>query len=171
MTDTSSPNSSKNISSYAALLSVTHPFIPSQEGKQPRHLSLITNKNAAPKTSPHNILITNKKIAFQTSPLGEGSGVCHACAQLLNSKQSLEADRYHFSSNLDKCSSSPNSSNMLLETVSRNTSTQTAPLTITHPFNPLSRGEIPHTTHSLSTKKQHPNLSSGEGPEVCHACA
>ena len=155
MTDTSSPNSSRNISSYAALLSVTHPFIPSQEGKQPRHLSLITNK----------------KIAFQTSPLGEGSGVCHACAQLLNSKQSLEADRYHFSSNLDKCSSSPNSSNMLLETVSRNTSTQTASLSVTHPFNPLSRGEIPHTTHSLSTKKQHSNLPSGEGSGVCHVRA
>ena len=134
------------------------------------------------------ILTIKKKNNIPNLPSGEGSGVCHACAQLLNSKQSLEADRYHFSSNLDKCSSSPNSSNMLLETVSRNTSTQTASLSVTHPFIPSQEGKQPRhlslitnknaapktSPHNiLITKKKQASQTSplGEGSGVCHACA
>ena len=43
LTDTTSPNNSKNSSSPAAPLSVTHPLIPSQEGKQTTP-PLISNK-------------------------------------------------------------------------------------------------------------------------------
>ena len=45
--NTTSPNSSKNTSTFAAPLAVTHPSIPSQEGNPTRHKSLITNKKQA----------------------------------------------------------------------------------------------------------------------------
>ena len=46
----------------------------------------------------------------------------------------------------------PPRSTKFLETVFRNPSTHAAPLTVTHPLNPLSRGE-PDTLKSLITKK------------------
>ena len=99
LTDTTS----KIISSQPAHLIITHPFIPSREGKQ--H----TINHSLPTRTQH----------LKSPRPRKGSGVCDARAWLLNSKQSLEADRYLFSSNLDKCSSSLSSSNMLLKTVSR----------------------------------------------------
>ena len=47
-----SPNSSKIISSQPAPLTVTHPSIPSQEGKPPHHKPLITKQKAVPQNSP-----------------------------------------------------------------------------------------------------------------------
>ena len=69
-TDTSAPNSSKNTSSQTALLTITHPSIPSQEGNNTRHKSLITNK----------------KNSIPNLPSREGTGVCHAQAQPPKSK-------------------------------------------------------------------------------------
>ena len=51
-TNATSPNSRKNNSNYAAPLTVTHPFIPSQEGNQKLHKPLISKKKAASKISP-----------------------------------------------------------------------------------------------------------------------
>ena len=119
MTDTSSPNSSKNISSYAALLSVTHPFIPSQEGK-------------------HNTIppITNKKTASKSPLWRGGGGVSRLRTASQNQKQSLTFDRYLLAP--------LNPTNLaeeylcLIRTSRRNT-----------PINPLSRGETstPQITH------------------------
>ena len=54
-----------------------------------------------------------------------------------------------------------------LETVSRNPSTHAATLTVTHPSIPSLEGKHPQSNHSLSTRKQRPNLPSREGPGVC----
>ena len=57
------PTAPHDISAQAALLTVTHPLIPSQEGKPPHYKSFIINKNKHPKL-----------------PSREGLGVCDACA-------------------------------------------------------------------------------------------
>lgn len=49
--DNTSSNNSKNISTQTSPFTVTHPFIPSQEGKPPRYKPIITNKKQAPQTS------------------------------------------------------------------------------------------------------------------------
>ena len=58
--NTTSPNSGKNTSAHTAPLTVTHPSIPSREGKPPHHKPLITNKKATPEPPRPK----------------EGSGVC-----------------------------------------------------------------------------------------------
>ena len=58
----------RNTSAFAASLTVTHPLIPSQEGKQATHPSL-----------------TNRKQHFK-APLSRGAGVCDACALLPKTK-------------------------------------------------------------------------------------
>ena len=62
--NTSSPNSSKNISTHPAPLTITHPSIPSQEGKH---------------THSNHSLPTRKQ--RQNLPYREGQGVCHVRAQ------------------------------------------------------------------------------------------
>ena len=79
MTDTSSPNSSKNISSYAALLSVTHPFIPSQEGKPHTQHTHYQQKSSIP-----------------TSPLERGRGCVTSEHSCLTQNSHLRPDRYLF---------------------------------------------------------------------------
>ena len=63
-TDTAYPNSSKNTSSYPASLTVTHPFIPSLEGKQ----------------TLSNISFPTRK-QHPNLPSREGLGVCNVRAQ------------------------------------------------------------------------------------------
>ena len=46
-----------------------------------------------------------------------------------------------------------------------------APLTVTHPFKPLSRGETYHSKLSLSNKKQHIKTPLLRGAGVCDVCA
>ena len=58
--NTTSPNSSKNTSTFAAPLAVTHPSIPSQEGNPTRHKSLITNKKTASKSPLSRVKCTPK---------------------------------------------------------------------------------------------------------------
>ena len=78
LTDTSSPNSSKNTSAHTAPPSVTHPSIPSQEG----------NSN----TINHSLPIRNK---HSEPPLSRGAGVCDARAQLPKTKHPPEAKKRH----------------------------------------------------------------------------
>ena len=61
--NTSSPNSSKNISAQHATFTVTHPSIPSQEGKPATQSPHFQDESCTP-----------------ISPLERGPGVCHARA-------------------------------------------------------------------------------------------
>ena len=124
--NTTSPNSSKNISPHAAHLTITHPLIPSQEGKPPHHKPLIYNE----------------KTVFQTSPLERGRGCVTPVHSLLKPKAVTQSRQIlHNSTNNNKCNIS--------QQLSKNISSHTAPLTVTHPLNPLSRGETntPQITH------------------------
>ena len=105
----------KIISTQPALLTVTHPFIPSQEGNPPHYNPLITRENAA----------------SQISPLERGQGCvtpkhCHS-----NQKRSLKPT--------DNTSQHQVSRNCIPQPLNlcrdrhRNT-----------PLNPLSRGEYIH---------------------------
>ena len=132
--NTSSPNSGKNISSHTTPLTVTHPLIPSQEGKHPHHKPLITNKKAA----------------SQISPLERGRGCVTPEHSHLKPKAVTQSPRNTSSSNSSK-----------------NTSTHTAHLTITHPSIPSQEGKHTHSNHSLPTRKQRQNLPYREGPGVC----
>ena len=117
--NTSSPNRSKNISPHTAPLTITHPSIPSREGNPTRHKSLITNK----------------KTAFQTSPLERGWGCVTSVHSFLKSKATTQSRQIlHNSTNNNKCNIS--------QQLSKNISPHAAPLTVTHPLNPLSRGEF-----------------------------
>ena len=120
--DNTSSNNSKSISTQTSSLTVTHPFIPSQEGK---HHTQSTHYQQ--ETSISNL------------PSREGPGVCDIRAQLPKIKSNHPKPRN---------TSSPNSSKI--------NSSQPAHLTITHPFNPLSRGESPRHK-SLITNKKHPS--------------
>ena len=102
-TNSTSPNSSKNTSIFAAPLTVTHPSIPSQEGKPPHHKPLITKK----------------KTASQNSPLERGRGCVTPVHSHLKPKQPLKPNRH----------------------LLKNTSSQTSPLTVTHPFIPSQEGK------------------------------
>ena len=96
----------------------------------------------------HKPLITNKNAASQTSPLEKGRGCVTPKHSFLKSKVVTQSPRN---------TTSPNSS--------KNTSTQTAHLTITHPFIPSQEGKINTPNPSLPTRKQHPkpSLSRGAG--------
>ena len=72
--NTTSPNSSKNTSTFAAPLAVTHPFIPSLEGK-PSH-----------QTSHYQ-----QESSDQTSPLERGKGCVTSAHSLLKSKASTRS--------------------------------------------------------------------------------
>ena len=82
--NTTSPNRSKNISTHTAPLTITHPLIPSLEGKPTRHKPLITNK----------------KQAFRTSPLERGQGCVTPVHSYQNPKLPPEVDRHHLKNHL-----------------------------------------------------------------------
>ena len=65
-----------HVSAYAAQLIVTHPLIPSQEGKQIHS----------------NLSFPNRKAASKSPRPKEGQGVCDAQALPLKSKAVTEAD-------------------------------------------------------------------------------
>ena len=104
-------------------------------------------------TSHSTHSLTNEKRSIQISPLERGRGCVTSVHSLLKSKQPPQANRHH------------------LIKQQQNSSSQPAPLTITHPLIPSQEGK-PHTqsTHyqqgtSIS------NLPSREGTGVCDACA
>ena len=142
---TSSPNSSKNISTHTAPLTVTHPSSPSREGNPTRHKSLITNK----------------KTAFQTSPLERGGGCVTSAHSFLKSKASTQSRQIlHNSTNNNKCNIS--------QQLSKNISPHAAPLTVTHPSIPSQEGNPPHhQTSHFQIKKPHPNLPVPERGRRC----
>ena len=70
-----------NTSTYAALLTVTHPFVPSQEGNSQHPKPLTTNKKQAPEPPRPK----------------EGSGVCYAQAKPpKNQKHPPKAKKHDF---------------------------------------------------------------------------
>ena len=121
--------SSKNSSSQSALLTITHPLIPSREGN-PTH---------------HNPLIFNKKATFPISPLERGRGCVTSAHRHSNQKQPLKANRYFCATLNTRNTTSPNSSKII--------SNQSAHLTVTHPFIPSQEGNSTHHTPLISNKK------------------
>ena len=82
------------------------------------------------------ILTIKKKNNIPTSPLERGRG----CVTPVHSHLKIKSNHQKPTN-----ATSPNSRKTI--------SSQPAHLTVTHPFNPLSRGETSHSTHSLPNRK------------------
>ena len=125
----------KIISTQPALLTVTHPFIPSQEGKS--H----TTNHSLPRRKHH-----------QKPPLLRGAGGCHACAQPPKTKATTQSRQIppHYTKHKKYLLSKQQQKHLILSrTPHRNT-----------PLNPLSRGEISHHKPLIINKKQDFQASS-----------
>ena len=122
----------RNILSPTALLTVTHPLIPSQEGKHTTQTS-----NYQTKSSISNL------------PSREGIEGCVTPEHgFLKSKTSTRSRRI------------PPRNNKLPETAHRNILSPASLLTVTHPSIPSREGKTSHSNLSLPNKKQYSNLPS-----------
>ena len=121
----------RNILSPAALLTVTHPLIPSQEGK---HTTQTSNYQT--------------KSSIQISPLERGWGCVTSEHGFLKSKTSTRSRQI-----LPR-------NNKLPETAYRNILSPTSLLTVTHPLVPSQEGKPPTQPTHYQKEKQHPKLPS-----------